>query len=397
MIDLLPFFIVLFAGLFFAGVFSRLHLPWVVAMIVAGIVIGPSGLGVFEPNQTLDFIGQIGLIFLMFMAGLEMKLSTFRGNIKGIIEISLLNGLIPLLAGIGIGFLFGYGWGASILIGIIFMSSSIAVVIPSLKANRLMRTRIGQSIVAATMFEDIASLVLLSIVLQSLSPITTLPLPIFYILLLLFLFMLRWLLPKLRWLLSRLSKRPGDIFQHQLRSIFVILIGTVVAFQLLGLHPIIAGFFAGLVLSGSTTSSILKEKLKTLSYGFFIPIFFVIIGSKADLSVFFTLQNAGLLALVIVFGSLISKFTSGWLGGRLAGFNSIESALIGSSTIPQLSTTLAVVFAGFELGILDQKLVSAMIILSIVTTLIAPTLIKLFSSRVLQKSESEPEVVETTM
>ena len=385
MTDLLPFFIVLFAGLFLSGIFSRLHLPWVVALILTGIFIGPSGLDIFTSNVTLDFLAQIGLVFLMFMAGLHANLSGSHRFVKGITELAFLNGLVPLLAGVGIGFLFGYDWIASLLIGIIFMSSSIAVVIPSLEASGLIKSKIGQTIVAATIFEDIGSLIFLSILLQSASPITVLPLPVFYILLFLFLVFFRWLLPKLRWLLSRLSDRPGDIFQHQLRSIFVILIGTVIAFELLGLHPIIAGFFAGLVLSGSVTSSILKDKLQTLSYGFFIPIFFVIIGSKTDIRIFFTLHNAGLLALVIVFGSLISKFTSGWIGGRLAGFNSTESVLIGSSTIPQLSTTLAAVFAGFELGILDQKLVSAMVMLSIITTLIAPILIKLFSSRVLRK------------
>lgn len=377
--NLLPFFLVLFAGVFFSVFFRRLHLPWVVILILGGIIIGPHALGVFEPNPTIEFIGQIGLVFLMFMAGMETRLATFREFRGGALGLALINGVIPFLAGIGIGFLFGYGWIIALLLGIIFVSSSIAVVIPSLEANNLLATRLGKSVVAATIIQDVASLVMLSILLQIINPITVLPLPLFYILLFVSLVALRWVLPKLQRFFSLGVRGTKDLFQQELRVIFTILIGTVISFEILGLHPIIAGFFAGLVLSGSIKSEILKEKLHTISYGLFIPTFFIIIGTKTNLGIFLESSSAALLIAAIVLGSLFSKFVSGWIGGRIIGFTSSQSLLIGASTIPQLSTTLAVVFAAVSLGLLDQELVAAMVILSTVTTFLGPLLMQVFS------------------
>lgn len=377
--NFLPFFLVLFAGIFFSVLFRRLHLPWVVVLIVGGIIIGPHALGIFEPNPTIEFIGQIGLVFLMFMAGMETKLAAFREFRGGVFGLAFINSAIPFLAGIGIGFLFGYGWIIALLLGIIFVSSSIAVVIPSLEANNLLATRLGKSVVAATIIQDVASLVMLSILLQIINPTTALPLPLFYVLLFVSLVALRWALPKLRRFFSSGVRGTKDLFQRELRVIFAILIGTVIAFEVLGLHPIIAGFFAGLVLSGSIKSEILREKLHTISYGLFIPTFFIIIGAKTNLGIFLEANGAVLLVAVIVLGSLISKFVSGWIGGRIAGFTSPQSLLVGASTIPQLSTTLAVVFAAAALGLLDQELVAAMVVLSTVTTFLGPLLIQVFS------------------
>ena len=376
--NFLPFFLVLFAGIFFSVLFRRLHLPWVIVLILGGIIIGPHALGIFDPNPTVEFIGQIGLVFLMFMAGMETKLSIFREFKGGVFGLALINGAVPFLAGIGIGFLFGYGWIAVLLLGIVFVSSSIAVVIPSLQANKLLATRLGKSVVAATIIQDIASLVMLSVLLQILNPVTALPLPLFYILLFISLVALRWVLPKLRLFFSLSVRGTKDLFQQELRVIFAILIGTVISFEILGLHPIIAGFFAGLVLSGSIKSEILKEKLHTISYGLFIPTFFIIIGTKTNLGIFFESYSAALLIAAVVLGSLISKFVSGWIGGRIIGFTSSQSLLIGASTIPQLSTTLAVAFTAVDLGLLDQKLIAALVILSTITTFLGPLLMQVF-------------------
>ena len=394
--NLLPFFLILFAGIFFSALFRRLHLPWVIVLILGGIIIGPHALGIFEPNPTVEFIGQIGLVFLMFMAGMKTKLSIFKKFKGGVFGLAFINGTIPFLVGIGIGFLFGYGWIAALLLGIVFVSSSIAIVIPSLEANKLLRTRLGKSVVAATIIQDIASLVMLSVLLQILNPVTALPLPIFYILLFISLIALRWILPKLRRFFSLGVRGTKDLFQQELRVIFAILIGTVISFEILGLHPIIAGFFAGLVLSGSIKSGILKEKLHTISYGLFIPTFFIIIGTKTNLGIFLESNSAALLIAAVVLGSLLSKFASGWIGGRIIGFTSSQSLLIGASTIPQLSTTLAVAFTAAALGLLNQELIVAMVILSTVTTFVGPLLMQMFSRRIMKDTDiSESQKVPT--
>ena len=381
---LISFFVVLLVAVFFSALFARLHLPWAVALVVGGIAVGPHGLGLFVPNETILFMGEIGLIFLMFMAGLEMRFDSFKERAGSIGFIAFINGALPFGAGFLIALLLGFSTTTAFLIGIIFISSSIAVVVPSLESNKLTGTKLGDAIIGSTMLQDIGSLILLSIFFQTSVEFTSLPLPLFYILLFGFLVFLRKALPKIESLFAK-----QDIFQQELRSIFLVLVGTVVVFEILGLHPIIAGFFAGLVLSDRVRTTQVKEKLRAISYGLFIPIFFVVVGTQTDLTVLQTAAGAFVGVLAIVLGSILSKFVSGWLAARTMRFTVRESALIAITSVPQLSTTLAVAFSSFALGLIDQTLVTSLVMLSIVTTLLAPLITNIFVQRFTPRSVAE--------
>src|SRR6056297_1743740 len=102
-----PFFLIIFAGVFFSMIFRRIHVPWIVALILGGILIGPFGLGILSITPTIEFIGQIGLVFLMFMAGLETNLSRFKHFEGKLVWLAFINAVIPFCAGIGITYLFG--------------------------------------------------------------------------------------------------------------------------------------------------------------------------------------------------------------------------------------------------------------------------------------------------
>lgn len=381
MSNLFPFFLVLFTGVFFSAIFKRFHLPWVVALIFGGIIIGPQALGVFHPNETMKFIGEIGLAFLMFMAGLETKFSSFEEFRHGSLRIALLNGLIPLLFGLGVGLFLDLELIGALLLGIIFVSSSIAVVVPSLEATGALHTKLGHSIVSATILEDISSLLFLSVLLQIVEPSTTLPLPLFYLLLFVSLFVLRKLLPWLRWVFSKEVHNKKDSFEQELRNIFVVFLGTLLVFELLGLHSIIAGFFAGFVLSDSIKTDIVKERLRAISYGVFIPVFFVIVGAETNIKIFVEAGSVIVLVFAIVIGSILAKGLSGFLAGKLTGFKNRESLIIGASTIPQLSTTLAAVYAAAEFNLIGEELITAMVVLSVITTIISPLLLRLLNSK----------------
>jgi Kef-type K+ transport system membrane component KefB len=369
--EFLPFFLILLATVLFAAAFRQFHLPWVLALISAGMVIGPNGFNFADVTPTMEFLGQVGLIFLMFMAGLETQFSSFKKHRNEIAWLAAINGLVPFVAGIGLGYLLELPIVPSLLLGIIFMSSSIAVVIPTLEAYKMSGAKLGKIIVASTIVVDVVSLVFLSILLQSMNPVTELPLPSFYFLVTLIMLGFAYALPKIRALIP-VRRDEKDLFESEVRIIFALLIGVVVTFDLLGLHPIIAGFFAGLMLSDSIKSEILLDKLRTISYGIFIPVFFVVVGMETDISVFQDSSGVFLLVALIVVTSIFTKFLSGWFGARLIGFSHRDSSIVGMSTIPQLSTTLAVVYTAIETGLLPSVLATAMVILSLVTTFIAP-------------------------
>lgn len=384
-----PFFLIVFSGVFFSMLSIRTHIPWAVMLIIGGIVLGPSFLNLISVNETIDFIGQIGLIFLMFMAGLETKLSQFRDFKGNLALLAFLNGFIPFVVGFGVIWLLGYELITALIVGIMFVSSSVAVVIPSLEVANVLHTKLGQSVVITTVLQDITSLILLSLLIQSFSPVTEVPLYVFYPVLLGVLIALRLLIPKFRDYLKRIATNSPDLFQLDFRSTFLILIGTVIIFELLGLHPIVAGFFSGLVLADTIKTRVLKEKIQTISYGIFIPTFFIVIGLETDLSVFANIDSVVLIMLTVIISLIFSKYGSGYIAARLVGFNKLESNFFAATSVPQLSTTLATAFVAFSLGFIDQVLLTSLVILSIVTVLVSPVLIKVHAAHIKSIKEQQ--------
>lgn len=371
MISTTALFIILLSSLLSSFIFSKFHLPWVAALIFAGLVIGPFGIGAVSLDPTLEFFGELGLVFLMFMAGLEIKFSSFKLYKKTIAQLSLLTAGIPMLLGAAVAFFFGYDISVMFLLGIIFISSSVAVIIPALEQSGLIATKLGKVIVASAMVNDILALVLLSIFLQVTNPTTSLPLPLFYGALILIMSGLRWGIPKVRELGMKWGGRRGA-FENEVRVVFSMLLGTVILFEVLGLHAITAGFFAGLILSDTISSDEIKSKLHALAYGIFIPLFFVIVGIKTDLGVILSsTSSTWWLIFWIISLSILGKLISGWLGSWWIGFAPVERKYIAFSMVPQLSTTLATAYVGLQYGIVDQAVITAMITLGIISTLVS--------------------------
>lgn len=384
-----PFFVVLLVSVMFSYLFNRMKIPWVVALIVGGIMIGPHGFGFIEPDATLNFIAQIGLVFLMFMAGLETRLSDVT-NLKGKIAIiASLSGLIPALTGFLIGMAFGYSLTTAALLGVIFMASSVALLIPIFQAQKVFDSQLGKVIIGSAILVDTTALILLSFLLKIFESGMDLFAFLFYPLIFIALVLFAKIIPKLRWLTFTDYAEEHDLFEKELRFVILILIGLVVIFELVGLHSIIAGFFAGLVLSQSMESKILKAKLHAISYGFFIPAFFIVVGANTNISIFRDADAAVILAASIIAGSIASKFFSGWLGGRLTRFTNQESVFLGISTTPSLSTTLAVAFLGFGQGIFDEALLTSIVALSLATSMSAPIIV----NRLGGKLESQRTII----
>ena len=402
MLPFSSFFLILLVAVVFSQLFSRMRIPWVVALLVGGMMIGPGGLGIFETDPTIQFLASIGLVFLMFMAGLESKFTGTDGIKKHLAVTALTIAILPTLVGYLIAALFGYSVATSILVGIIFMSSSVALLIPQLHQHRLIDSELGKMIVGAAIVVDAVSLFLLSVFLQSVAGTFTFATIAVYGALIAGILLVAWLVPKIRWLaFSEEYAEEQDLFEKELRFIILILIGFVVLFELVGLHAIIAAFFAGLVLAGSIKSRLIKAKLHALSYGFFVPVFFVVVGASVDLTVFKEGFDTLALTVAIVVGLIVSKFVSGWLAGRANGYTCLESSFLGIAVVPQLSTALAVAFLGFGAGLLDDNLLAAVVVLAVVTATITPLVTEWLSPRLtsqhvaVRHSEGDTEAEDT--
>lgn len=385
--SLVAFFIALVTALVFSALFKRFKIPWTIALILGGIVMGPQGFGLFQLNEIVMFLAEIGVIFLMFIAGMEVKVSSIKTVWKESAIIGAISGIVPAAIGVAIGLAFGYEMVTALLMGIIFTSSSFAVVIPTLEARGILDYKIGRVVVASTMLQDIASLILLGLLLQFISPETAVSLPVLGIVMFIAfaagVLIRRYIKWFRQWLAKLRTQKMStySLFERELTLMVAILIGSAIVFDLFHLETIVGAFFAGLILAEITRSKILENKVHVLGYGIFIPIFFVTVGGWTDVGVLIEESSTVLpLVFAILIGSSLSKFLSGWASARWLGFNSYKSVLVGVTSIPQLITTLAVLLVGQRLGILPPELVTAVIILSIVTTLLSP----LFTSYLLR-------------
>jgi Kef-type K+ transport system membrane component KefB len=393
LISLSSFFIALLAGLVFSAIFKKFKIPWAVALILGGIILGPHGFKLFHLNDIILFLSEIGVIFLMFIAGMETRPSALKEVWRESMFVAFLTGIIPAIVGLLVGFYFGYSIPATFLLAIILINSSFAVIIPTLEERGMLRTRIGKIIISSTMFQDVASLLAFSLFIQVSNPERLLPLSTILLLLGLALaggIITRKFIPKIRKFIASLrTKRSKDqsLFEQDLRLVLLILIGSAIVFEFLNLETIVGAFFAGLLISEITRSKILEAKIHVLSYGVFVPIFFISVGAWADISLITQSREILPLVLAIVGGSILAKFLSGLLAGKLIGLSNYESSLVGATSIPQLITTLALALVGQRLEILPPELVTSVIILAIFTVIIGP----LITNRLLEKEYQKNE------
>ncbi len=374
---LIPFLILIAAGLFFSEIFKKLHLPYVIALITAGIIIGPV-LNLIVVDETIALLGSIGIVFLMFIAGSEIKTDIFKEIGKNIFFVAFLNAVIPFSVGVLIGYLFGFTIYTSLMIGIVFISSSIAIIIPTLERNYMINTKLGQAIISTTVIEDVASLFLLAFLLQRYTKQTPIPLPIYIPVVILLILGLKYFIPRIGKIIFS-EKTERDLFQTKLRYLFVVLVANVILFEILGMHAILAGFVIGIFL-GDMIEGKIESKIRVISYGFFIPIFFLVIGMRTDILTLANFSNI-FMVVVIVLGLMISKIFSGWVGGKILNLSNDESLLFGVSTTPQLSTTLAAAYVALEFGLLNNELITSFVILSLVTVFVTPILMDVLIKR----------------
>jgi Kef-type K+ transport system membrane component KefB len=375
---LLILLLILGFGLLIPELLKKFRLPFVTLIILAGAITGPSGFNYVQPNEIINFFGFLGMAFLMLLAGLETNIAKLTHAKTKILIMAGLSGGIPFTMGLVITKLFGYDWITSTLIGIVFISSSVAVIIPSLRESKVFHKEFGQLVLAAILTADIASLLALSFIFQNTDRIANLPLQFYFVLLFATIPLFFYVAPRFyRYAVKkRFFHDEGN--ERQLRFVIIVLAAALALFALLGVHPIIASFLTGLALSGvikRDPADNLRSKLHTLGYGLFVPVFFFLVGTEMDLTLLKHFDIDNILMLLLIVGLLLSKLGSGYLAGRLVKLRSREAWLFGAISIPQLTTTLAVTYTAAALGLLDSVLVTSIILIAIISTFIGPMLV----------------------
>ncbi|ADC69344.1 sodium/hydrogen exchanger [Methanocaldococcus sp. FS406-22] len=368
------FFIILSIIFIVPNLLKKFNIPAITSIMIAGIIIGPYGLNILQVDNTLKVLADFGAIMLMFLAGLEVDNETLKEEFKNSLILSLFSLLIPGIGGYLIGQFLGLGFIGSLLYAVIFASHSVAIVYGVLEELKMVKTRLGTIILSATITVDLFTLLLLSVVIKL--GVGGENVGMFLLETFLYIGVLLLAIPSL-------SKNILGIFEklHAQRIhyvLFIIFIAIIVG-EIIGIHPIVGAFICGVAVSEALTKEehdeLLNKNLNAIGYGFFIPIFFLVLGMETNIRVIFNLSNLELLLITLI-SAVALKFMSGFIALRILGFDRIKNIIGGLLTVPKISASLVAASIGRELGLIGNEIFVTIVALSVITATITPIVVK---------------------
>jgi Kef-type K+ transport system membrane component KefB/Trk K+ transport system NAD-binding subunit len=376
----------------------RFYIPIVVGEIIAGIIIGQSGLNLIEPSQTLRFLAEFGFAYLMFLSGLEVDFELlltggpYSSN-KSFWKRPLTLAAILLLGTLSLALLFSWFLSLSglvespILIGLILSTTSLGIVVPVLKERDLLGLEFGQYILVAASVADFVTLLLLTIVIAIRSQGLTLDLLLVPALLTIFAIAVRGMrrVSELGFLQTFLDELSSATAQIRVRGAFALMVAWVVLAEALGVELILGAFLAGVIagLLDDQEGENAREKLDAIGYGFFIPIFFIMVGVEFNLHAIVESPQALLLVPLLVVIAYLVKVIPALL--LRVQFNWRETFAGGFLISARLSLIIAASAIAVSLGLISEALNAAIILLAIVSCTLSPILF----NRILPASEEK--------
>jgi Kef-type K+ transport system membrane component KefB len=375
---------ILVAARILGEVFQRMGQPPLVGELLAGLIIGPSILGLVRPSPDLDVLSNLAVFFLMFLAGLEMDAREIRRAGKSALVISIIAFFIPLMSGMLTSLLFGLAIIQSLFMGLLLSITAVPVSAMVLMQFGILNSRLGNTVITAAVVNDIMSLIVLSIVLQvatdggsgqiKLVDLVTSGIKMAAFLGGIFLFdiLLRktagWLQRKVQPFFKKLQTKEAA---------FGVLLITTIAISLIaqdiGLHFLIGTFFSGLIvykgMIGRQNFNKVYGIISAITFGFFAPIFFTLIGIEFNVQ---SLINAIPLFLALLGVAIVTKVVAAYAGAKIVGFSRELSLAIGFLMNGRGMVELVIASIGFAAGVIDMTLFSIAVAIGLITSILAP-------------------------
>lgn len=360
---------------------QRVHMPAVVGALVAGVVLGPSVLGLVEETDFLLKTSEIGVIFLMFLAGLDTDLEELKKTGAASFVIALIGVLVPLVGGLVCYELFFHNaadpldFMKGLFVGVVMTATSVSITVETLREMGRLRGKVGTAILGAAVIDDILGIIILTVITGFTDPEAN-PTGVLLSIVLFFVF-----IAVVGFIMYHVFQRIDTVWHNKRRiaivSVSFCFILSFVAEHYFGIADITGAYFAGLMLCNiGRLREYLAKKINIISYMFFSPIFFASIGIKTNLTGF-TGQLA-LFSFVLLIIAILSKVIGCGLGAKLCRFSGHDAFVIGLGMISRGEVALIVAQKGAQAGLVDSNLFPAIVLMVIVTTLITPILLKLF-------------------
>ena len=351
----------------------RFNLPQVVGALLAGVILGPSFLNILQETDFISRMAELGVIVLMFTAGLESDISQLKSTGKDSFIVALLGVIIPLIGGTAVAYIFNDGSLTTvsellqnIFIGTILTATSVSITVESLKELGKLSEKSASIILGAAVIDDILGILVLTVV-SSLADssiniwIVILKIIGFFIFALIigylvYIFFDKW------------------ISKYDIGAFVICLLLSFSAEAFFGVADITGAFIAGLVLSRNRETPYIVKRFDIVSYILLSPIFFASIGinmtiPKMSISVI-------IMTIVLIVIAMITKVIGCGLGAKLCGYSKCEVIQIGIGMISRGEVALIVANKGMKLGIMNSYFLPSVIIMVIITTIVTPILLK---------------------
>ncbi len=350
--------------------FERFRLPGIVGLILAGVVVGPEGLGLLERSSNIILLGTIGLLFLMFMAGLETSLDDFKNNGDKAIVFGLATFMAPMILGTVAMMLLGYGILGAVLVASCFASHTL-LALPILSKLGIMRSSAVNTTLGGTLITNVLALLVLAVVVKAYEGELTIGFWLFLIpALTIYTFATLWGVPKLgRWFFHKFGHDESAEFIFVLATLFVV---SYLA-GLIEIEPIIGAFLAGIALTPLIPQlSPLMNRIQFIGNTLFVPFFLISVGMLIDPLVLIREPKSLLVAAVMIVAELISKFVAAWITGKWFGYKFESVMVMFGLSIAQAASTLAAITVAYQIELVDRTTVNGIVIMILFTCIASP-------------------------
>ncbi|MCE5343382.1 MAG: cation:proton antiporter [Eubacteriales bacterium] len=369
------------------GLFTRrLQMPQVVGALLAGIILGPAALNLLHETSFIKQLAELGVIILMFNAGLETNITELRKAGKASFVIALIGVLVPLVGGFGIAFFFNRGallqgntsaFLQNVFIGVILTATSVSISVETLKELGKLDTRAGSAILGAALIDDIMGIIALTIISSFADASVNIVVVLLKILLFfVFIAVIGFVFYKLFTLAIR--RNNNDLRRYVIVAFVFCLLLAFSGEHFFGVADITGAYFAGLIICNTQKSKYIASRFETLSYILLSPIFFASIGLSVELPSM--TWNIILFSSLLLIVAILSKIIGCGLGAKMCGYSNDESMQIGVGMISRGEVALIVANKGSALGLMSSVFLGPTIIVVIVTTIITPILLKIVFS-----------------
>jgi Kef-type K+ transport system membrane component KefB/nucleotide-binding universal stress UspA family protein len=372
---------------------ERLRLPGIIGLILAGVLVGPHGLGILERDPTIVLLGTVGLLFLMFLGGLETSLDDLKRNADRPIIFGLATFLIPMVLGTGVVLALGYSFWAAVLVASCFASHTL-VALPVLTKLGIMRHPASIATLGATLITNVLALLVLAIVVKADQGDLTLGFWLFLIpSLVVYTFAVLWGVPRLgRWFFRKFGHDEGAEFTFVLAALFV---ASYLA-SLIEIEPIVGAFLAGVAITQIIPRlSPLMNRVQFIGNTLFVPIFLISVGMLVDPLILIREPQSLLFAAILVLTELVSKFVAAWGSARWFGWQFPSAMVMFGLSMAQAASTLAAITIAFDIGLVDELVVNAIIVMILVSCVGSPWVVARWGTQ-MQNQPVEPQQTDET-